>query len=63
MDSDKGAGPDGIHTHSKLMKMCAKDLTKLLSIIFNNSFLTGSIPKKWKLANVVPIFKKADYSY
>ena len=47
MDSDKGAGPDGIH--SKLMKMCAKDLTKLLSIIFNISFLTGSIPKKMEI--------------
>ena len=56
MNCNKAAGHDGIH--SKLMKMCAKGLAKPLSIIFNYSFVHGSIPKKWKLANVVPIFKK-----
>ena len=44
MNSNKAAGPDGIH--SKLMKMCAKGLAKPLSIIFNISFSHGSISKK-----------------
>jgi len=56
MNANKAAGPDGIQ--SKLIKMCAKGLAKPLTIIFNKSFKTGFIPKKWKLANVVPISKK-----
>ena len=60
MNSNKAAGPDGIH--SKLMKMCAKGLAKPLTKIFNLSFKTGTIPLKWKLANVVPVFKKDDKS-
>ena len=60
MNANKAAGPDGIQ--SKLIKMCAKGLAKPLTIIFNKSFKTGFIPKKWKLANVVPIFKKGEKS-
>ena len=40
--------------------MCAKGLANPLIILFNKSFETGVIPKKWKLANVVPIFKKGE---
>ena len=29
-------------------------------LIFNESFQTGYIPKQWKVANVVPVFKKGD---
>ena len=61
MNANKTAGPNGFHL-SKLIKMCAKGLAKPLSLLFNRSFETGSIPKKWKMANVVPIFKKGDKS-
>ena len=44
------------------MKYCARGLAKPLSIIFNQIFKTGKIPDKWKLANVVPVFKKGDKS-
>ena len=57
---NKAAGPDKIG--SKLVKCCARGLSKPLSIIFNRIFKFGSIPNKWKLANVVPIFKKGDKS-
>ena len=60
MNTNKAAGPDGFQ--SKLIKMCAKGLAKPLSLLFNKSFKTGVIPKKWKMANVVPIFKKGDKS-
>ena len=33
-------------------------LTKPLSIIFQQSWLTGEVPVDWKLANVMPIYKK-----
>ena len=58
MNANKAAGPDGIQ--SKLMKMCAKGLAKPLAILFNNIFKSGNIPSKWKLANVVPVFKIGD---
>ena len=31
-----------------------------LFLIFNERFQTGYIPKQWKVANVVPVFKKGD---
>ena len=33
-------------------------VAKPLSIIFRQSWLTGDVPVDWKLANVMPIFKK-----
>ncbi|KAK4831226.1 hypothetical protein QYF61_016324 [Mycteria americana] len=33
-------------------------LTKPLSIIYQQSWLTGEVPVDWRLANVTPIFKK-----
>ena len=60
MNANKAAGPDGIQ--SRLIKLCAKGLAKPLTILFNKFFETGKIPKNWKLANVVPVFKKGDKS-
>ena len=50
------AGPDGIH--GMVLKNCASTLAKPLTIIFNISFVTGSIPNEWELASVVPVHKK-----
>ena len=58
MNANKAAGPDGIQ--SKIMKSCARGLSKPLSILFNRIFQSGKIPSTWKMANVVPIFKKGD---
>ena len=57
---NKAAGPDKID--SKLMKFCARGLSKPFAILFNKIFKSGKIPNKWKLANVVPVFKKGDKS-
>ena len=56
LDTSKAPGPDGIH--GKVLKSCATAIAYPLYLIFNKSFQTGSIPDEWKLANVVPVFKK-----
>ncbi|TRZ10099.1 hypothetical protein HGM15179_017010 [Zosterops borbonicus] len=56
LDVHKSMGPDGIHPRE--MKELADELAKPLSIIYNQSCLTGEVPDDWKLANVTPIHKK-----
>ena len=56
INSNKAQGPDGIH--GKILKNCANSLAYPLSVIFKMSYNCGYIPKEWKLANVVPVFKK-----
>ena len=58
VNANKAAGPDGIQ--SKMLKSCARGLAKPLCLIFQKCFTSGSIPNKWKLANVVPVFKKGN---
>ncbi|KAJ7408426.1 hypothetical protein BTVI_59601 [Pitangus sulphuratus] len=52
MNSHKSMGPDGIHP--RVMRELAEELT----IIYQQSWLTGEVPDDWKLANVTPIHKK-----
>ncbi|KAK4817671.1 hypothetical protein QYF61_023950 [Mycteria americana] len=42
----------------KVYSDLADVLTKPLSIIYQQSWLTGEVPADWRLANVTPIFKK-----
>ena len=56
VNPNKAAGPDGIH--GKILKNCAVSLAYPLSVIFRVSYNSGMIPKDWKLANVVPVYKK-----
>ena len=56
INSNKAQGPDGIH--GKVLKHCAVGLAFPLTCIFKISYNCGYIPQEWKLANVVPIFKK-----
>ena len=39
------------------MKECAYDLSQPLSLIFQQSFDTGTLPADWRTASIVPIFK------
>lgn len=55
LDSNKGAGPDGIPTY--FISKLAVSLQVPLSLIYNTSLLQGSFPDKWKQAAVVPILK------
>ncbi|KAK4823319.1 hypothetical protein QYF61_000921 [Mycteria americana] len=56
LDTHKSMGPDEIHP--RVLKEPADVLTKPLSIIYQQSWLTGEVPADWRLANVTPIFKK-----
>ncbi|KFW66504.1 hypothetical protein AS28_11516, partial [Pygoscelis adeliae] len=49
-------GPDGIQP--RVLKELAEVLTKPLSIIYQQSWLTGEVPVDWRLANMTPIYKK-----
>ncbi|KAK4827779.1 hypothetical protein QYF61_021732 [Mycteria americana] len=56
LDTHKSMGPDEIHP--RVLKELADVLTKRLSIIYQQFWLTGEVPADWRLANVTPIFKK-----
>jgi len=54
-------GPDGLHPHS--LKECAASVTETLVLIFSKSFETGLLLADWKMAQLVPIFKKSAKYY
>ncbi|KAF1618604.1 UNVERIFIED_CONTAM: putative RNA-directed DNA polymerase from transposon X-element, partial [Eudyptes robustus] len=56
LDTHKSMRPDGIHP--KVLRELPDVLTKPLSIIYQQSWLTGEVPVDWRLANVTPIYKK-----
>ncbi|KAF4792237.1 hypothetical protein TURU_123236 [Turdus rufiventris] len=56
LDVQKSIGPDGMHP--RVMRDLADELAKPLSIIYQQSRLTGEVPDDWKLANGTPIHKK-----
>ncbi|KAK4830936.1 hypothetical protein QYF61_014309 [Mycteria americana] len=56
LDIHKSMGPDEIHP--RVLKELAEVLTKPLSIIYQQSWLTGEVPVDWRLASVTPIYKK-----
>jgi len=57
LDTHKSMGSDGIHPG--VLRELAEVLTKPLSIIYQQSWLTGEVPVDWKLVNVTPIYKKS----
>ncbi|GAB0183938.1 mitochondrial enolase superfamily member 1 [Grus japonensis] len=56
LDTHKSMGPDGIHP--RVVRQLVEELAKPLSIIYQQSWLTGEVPVDWRLANVAPIYKK-----
>ncbi|KAK4820005.1 hypothetical protein QYF61_017384 [Mycteria americana] len=61
LDIHKSMGPDEIHP--RVLKELAEMLTKPLSIIYQQSWLTGEVTVDWRLANVTPIYKKGPGNY
>ncbi len=58
LNASKAAGPDCVP--SRVLKELASEISPYFTDIFNQSLLTGIVPKAWKEANIVPIFKKGD---
>ncbi|KAF1595969.1 UNVERIFIED_CONTAM: hypothetical protein FQV16_0016447, partial [Eudyptes robustus] len=56
LDIHKSMGLDGIHP--RVLRELVEVLTKPLSIIYQQSWLTREVPVDWRLANVTPIYKK-----
>ena len=56
----KATGPDNIPR--RILKEAAKEIAPMLQLFFQASLDQGQLPKEWKTANVVPIFKKGEKS-
>ena len=57
-DTSKACGPD--HITPKLLKLSAEFISGPLSQLFNQSMSSGTLPKDWTTANIVPIYKKGE---
>ena len=56
LNVNKAMGADNIH--SRLLREGVDSISTALEKIFTRSLAYGEIPNDWKIANVVPIFKK-----
>ena len=51
-------GHDNIHVSSTVLKYISNEISECITLIVNQSIMTGIYPDKLKVAKVVPIFKK-----
>ena len=58
IDTSKATGPDGISP--KLLHEAGASIVPSLTKLINLSLTKCKVPKDWKLANVIPLFKKGD---
>ncbi len=58
LDPSKATGPDGIG--NRILKEAAVPLAQPLSNLLNYCLSLGSFPDIWKIANVIPLYKKDD---
>ena len=56
LDTHKSMGLDGIHP--RVLRELAEELANPLSIIHQQSWLTGEVPDNWRLAHIRPIYNK-----
>ncbi|KAK4823321.1 hypothetical protein QYF61_000923 [Mycteria americana] len=56
LDTHKSMELDGIQP--RVLRELVEELAKPLSIIYQQSWLTGEVPDDWRLANVTHIYKK-----
>ena len=56
LNPNKATGSDGISSH--MILLCDETEVLALKITFSNILQTCIYPDVWKLANVIPIFKK-----
>ena len=58
LDTSKATGPDGIP--ARLLTETANAIAPSLWKLFNMSILAGTMPDEWKIANIIPVYKKGD---
>jgi len=58
LDIEKSSGPDD--WHPRFFKEASFKLTKPLSVLFQKTLDTGELPTVWRVADVVPVFKKGE---
>ena len=56
LNNNKASGPDSIHVKS--LKAIADIVTPLLCHIANLCFLEGTYPEQFKIAKVIPVYKR-----
>ena len=56
LNISKAIGPDNLS--ARLLKEASDELSPIICQFFNKSLLLNKFPNPWKIANVVPIFKK-----
>jgi len=56
LDTHKSMGLDEIHP--RVLRELVEELAKPLSIIYQQSWVTGEVPDDWRIASVTPIYKK-----
>ncbi|KAK3096779.1 hypothetical protein FSP39_003228 [Pinctada imbricata] len=54
----KATGPDEVPAF--ILKQAAESIAPFLTRLFKQSLDDGTIPNEWRLANIVPIYKKGD---
>jgi hypothetical protein len=55
LKANRASGPDGVNVN--VLRRCP-ELGVPLSILFNHSIQSGTLPIDWKSANITPLFKK-----
>ena len=60
LNTSKAVGPNSLPI--KVLNLLQHILSKPLEILFNASFATGIVPQNFKVARIIPVFKKGDHS-
>ncbi|CAM4697526.1 unnamed protein product [Caretta caretta] len=60
LNGTKSGGPDNLHP--RILKELAHEIASPLARIFNESVNSVVVPYDWRIANIVPIFKKGKKS-
>ena len=53
---DKSPGPDEVYPRT--LWEAREEIAGPLAEIFESSIVTGEVPEDWRVANIVPLFKK-----
>ena len=61
LDTTKATDPDEIS--ARLLKETAPVISTSLCSLYNKSLNQGVFPQEWKIANIVPVYKKVDKEY